>query len=231
METVDNLLDPLRALLVPVAAYLPRLAVALLVLLGGVLLAKAARFAIEKGLRAINVHVLTRRSGLDDFMGGEAGTGTDTITVLGVLVYWSVILATLIVASNSLGLVQVTALLSQLMVFLPRVFIGLVIIAFGTYFARFAGQAVTSYWERRGARDASAVGRLARSAIVAFVVVIAVDQLDIGGTILRATFLIILGGFVLALALAFGIGGRDWAAARLEEWWPSRDPLDPPPRR
>src|SRR3954469_17403588 len=137
METVDNLLDPLRALMVPVAAFLPRLAVALLVLLGGVLLAKAARFAIQKGLRAINVHVLTRRSGLDDFMGGDGDTGTDSITVLGILVYWSVILATLIVASNSLGLTQVSALLSQLMVFLPRGFIGLVIIAFGTYFARF----------------------------------------------------------------------------------------------
>src|SRR3954462_771441 len=132
METVDNLLDPLRALMVPVAAFMPRLVVALLVILGGVLLAKAARFAIQKGLRAINVHVLTRRSGLDDFM-QEGGAGTDTITVLSFLVYWSVILATLIVASNSLGLAQVTALLSQLMVFLPRVFIGLLIIAFGTY--------------------------------------------------------------------------------------------------
>jgi hypothetical protein len=230
METVDNLLDPLRALMVPVAAFMPRLVVALLVILGGVLLAKAARFAIQKGLRAINVHVLTRRSGLDDFM-QEGGAGTDTITVLSFLVYWSVILATLIVASNSLGLAQVTALLSQLMLFLPRVFVGLIIIAFGTYFARIAGQAVTGFWERRGARDAAAMGRLARTAIVAFVVVIAVDQLDIGGTILRATFLILLGGFVLALALAFGLGGREWAAARLEEWWPSHDPLDPPPRR
>lgn len=228
MQSVDTLLDPLRALMVPVAAFLPRLVVALLVVLAGVLIAKAARFGIERGLRAINLHVLTRRSGLDDFM--NEGGGADTVVVLGVLVYWGVILATLIIAFSTLDVPRVTELLSQLMLFLPRVFIGLLIIAFGTYFARIAGQAATGYFERRGARDAVAVGRLARTAIVAFVVVIAVDQLDIGGTILRATFLILLGGLVLALALAFGLGGRDWAAARLEEWWPSRDPLDPPRR-
>ncbi|HEX4509532.1 MAG TPA: hypothetical protein VH328_05615, partial [Burkholderiaceae bacterium] len=124
-----------------------------------------------------------------------------------------------------------TELLSRAMLFLPRLVIGLLILAFGTYFARIAGQAVTHWCEGRGARDAVSFGRLARSVIVAFVLVIAVDQLDLGGTILRATFLILLSGLVLALALAFGLGGREWAAARLEEWWPSHPPEDPPRTR
>jgi len=46
--------------------------------------------------------------------------------------------------------------------------------------------------------------------------------MEVGGTIIRDAFLILLGGVVLAFALAFGLGGREWAAARLEEWWPSR---------
>jgi hypothetical protein len=217
----DALLDPLRALLVPVAAFLPRLGLALVVMVAGVLLAKAARFAIEKGLRAVNLHVVTRRSGLDDFL-KEGSTGADTVSLFGVLVYWVVILAALIVAFNSLGLAHVTDLLSRLMLFVPKLVVGMLILAFGTYFARFAGQAVANFCARRGARDGEALGRLARYAIVAFVLVIAVDQLDIGGTIVRATFLILLSGLVLALALAFGLGGKDWAAARLEEWWPAR---------
>jgi hypothetical protein len=45
----------------------------------------------------------------------------------------------------------------------------------------------------------------------------------VGGDIVQRTFLIILGGLVLALALAFGIGGKDWAAAMLERWWPQRN--------
>jgi hypothetical protein len=55
---------------------------------------------------------------------------------------------------------------------------------------------------------------------VAFVALMALDQVRIGGEIVRQSFLIILAGVVLALALAFGLGGRDWAARRLERWWP-----------
>ena len=51
-----------------------------------------------------------------------------------------------------------------------------------------------------------------------------------GGSIVRQSFLIILGGVVFAIALAFGLGGKDWAADRIESWWPrTRKPLDPPP--
>jgi len=55
-----------------------------------------------------------------------------------------------------------------------------------------------------------------------FVIMIALSQVEIGGDIVQRTFLILLGGLVLALALAFGLGGRDWAAALLERWWPRR---------
>jgi hypothetical protein len=61
---------------------------------------------------------------------------------------------------------------------------------------------------------------------VAFVVLIALDQMGVGGAIIRQSFLIILGGVVLALALAFGIGGQHWAAEILERWWPRREPKD-----
>ena len=64
--------------------------------------------------------------------------------------------------------------------------------------------------------------RVAQYAIVAFVVLIALDQMGVGGAIVRESFLIILAGVVFALALAFGLGGRDWAAGLLERWWPRR---------
>ena len=49
---------------------------------------------------------------------------------------------------------------------------------------------------------------------------IALEQMQIGGDIVRHSFLILLGGVVLALALAFGIGGQRWAAGLLDRWWP-----------
>ncbi len=220
MERIEVLLDPARAFLYQVGALLPRLALAAAILFIGYLLAKAARFAIEKALRAINLHIVTQRAGVDGFL-QRGGVQTDTIGLFGWLAYWVVILAALIVAFNGLGLSYVTDLLSRVMLFVPRVIVALLIVAFGAYFARFVGNAVHTYCAGIGIRDGAVLGNLARYAILVFVLMIAVDQLEVGGQLVRLTFLILLAGVVLALALAFGLGGRDWAAAWLERWWPA----------
>jgi hypothetical protein len=226
MEKFDITLEPVRAFLQQVGAFLPRLLLAMLVLLAGYLIAKAVRFALEKGLRAINFHIVTQRSGLDNFL-QKGGTRADTISLLGILVYWLVILIALIVAFNGMGLTHVTDLLTRVMLFVPKVIVSLLILAFGSYFARFVSHAVVSYCRGVGIRDAESLGKLARYAIMVFVVMIAIDQMDIGGALVRESFLILLGGLVFALALAFGLGGRRWAAAQLERWWPAskRDDL------
>ncbi len=95
------------------------------------------------------------------------------------------------------------------------------ILALGAYFADFVGQAVVTYCVSNDIYDAEALGRLAQYAILAFVIMLALEHMEIGGAIVRHSFLILLGGVVLALALAFGLGGKDWAAAHLEKWWPA----------
>lgn len=220
MDRVDVYLEPVRAFLHELGAFLPRLGVAIVVMLLGILLAKAARFAIQRGLRAVNFHILTKRSGMDSFL-KKGGTLIDTVDLFGLLAYWLVILIALVVAFNGLGLTHVTELLGRVMWFVPKVIVALLILAFGAYFARFVANAVYTYCENADIRDGESLSRLARYAIMAFVVMIALDQMEVGGTIIRDAFLIVLGGIVLAIALAFGLGGREWAAARLEEWWPT----------
>lgn len=231
MENFGIHLEPARAMLFQVGAYMPRILVAVLIVLGGWLLAKAARFAVTRGLRAINFRVLTERAGLDTFL-RQGGMQGDTTDIFGLLVYWLVILAALLVAFNGLGLSYVTALLSRVVWFIPNLFIALLILAFGAYFARFVGNTLTAYAQRRKLQDAVLLGKVAQYAIVVFVVLIALDQLQVGGNIVRQSFLIILGGFVFAVALAFGLGGKDWAADRIESWWPRTrkpDVEQPPP--
>jgi hypothetical protein len=70
--------------------------------------------------------------------------------------------------------------------------------------------------------DAEVLGRLAQYAITVFAALIALDTLNVGGDLIRETFLIVLAGVVFALALAFGLGGREWAADVLERLWPRR---------
>ncbi len=216
MEKFDIQLEPVRVILIQISAFLPRLLIAVLVVLGGWLLAKLACIAVTKALRAMNFNVLTERSGMDGFLrqGGLAG---DTTALFGRLTYWLVILAALLIAFNGLGLTYIADLLSRVVWFVPNVFVALLVLAFGSYFARFVGESVVS---KTRLADASLLGRLAQVAIMVFVVMIAVDQIKVGGDIVRQSFLVILAGVVFALALAFGLGGRDWAAERIERWWP-----------
>jgi flagellar biosynthesis protein FliQ len=219
MQDLNMLLEPARALLQEIGAFLPRLLVAVGVLIVGWLIAKATRFTAVKAMRAFNFHVLTERAGIDGFL-QQGGTEKDATDVFGAIVYWLVILAALIVAFNGLGLSQVTDLLTRVLLFLPKLLVALVLLIVGAYFGRFVGQAVTTYLRNAEIADAGLLGHAVQYAIVAFVILLAFDHLDIGGGLIQNTFLILLAGVVLALALAFGIGGRDWAAALLDRWWP-----------
>src|SRR3990167_6947371 len=100
MDRFELLLEPVTAFLRQVGEFLPRLALALGVLIAGWLIAKAVRFAIEKGLRAINFHVLAERAGMDGFL-RQGGIHADTTAIFGLLFYWLVILAALVIAFNS----------------------------------------------------------------------------------------------------------------------------------
>ena len=112
--------------------------------------------------------------------------------------------------------------LPRVLLFVPKVLVALLILAFGAYFARFVGNSVSAYFRNVHLQDADLFANIARYAILAFVVLIALDQVNIGGDIVRETFLILLAGVVFALALAFGLGGREWAAEFLERWWPHK---------
>jgi hypothetical protein len=221
MNQLDWSLEPLRGFMLRIGDWLPRLLIAILVIVIGWMVAKGVRFAVVKGLRAVNFNVLTERAGMDGFL-RDGGIQSDVTEILGLLFYWLVILASLVMAFNLLGLEYITELLGRVVWFLPKVMVALLILAFGTYFARFIGNAVTAYGRNIRLQDAEVLGRIAQYAIIAFVVLISLDQVNVGGDIVRQTFLIVLSGIVFALALAFGLGGKEWAAEMLERWWPRR---------
>ena len=219
MEAFGTQLEPLRAVLFQIGTFLPRLLLAVVILLVGWLVAKAVRLGAEKALRAFNFNVLFERSGLDSFL-RQGGARGDTTRIVGALAFWLVLLLAALVAASTMGLPQLTELLRRVVWFLPRLFIGLLILALGSYFARFVGDTVASYGRSAKLRDAVFVGKVAQYAIMVFVILVTLDQTQIGGDLIRQSFLVILTGVVFALALAFGLGGKQWAADRIESWWP-----------
>lgn len=222
MEQINPVLEPARVFLVQVGAFLPKLILAIVILISGWMLAKFLKMALTKALRAANFHVLAEKAGIDSFL-RQGGVRTDMVGILGLLIFWFALLLTLVIAFNSLGLTYITDLVSRVVLFIPNVVVAVLILAVGLYFARFIGRTVSAFSVNAGLKDAELLGRVAQYAIVVFVVLIALDQVNVVTDIIRQTFLILLGGVVLALALAFGLGGQKTAADLMERWWPRKD--------
>lgn len=219
MQSIDMLVDATREFLHQTAIFLPKLLLALVVVLLGWLIAKAVRFAVARALRAMNFNVLTERAGTDEFL-RQAGMRGDTCSLFGLVAFWIVVLASLMIAFNFLELTYITDLVQRAELFTPKLLIAMLILIFGSYCARFVGQAVQNFCTQAQIPDADMLARIARYVIMTLVVMIALSHVEIGGDIVQRTFLIILAGLMLAFALAFGLGGKDWAASLLQRWWP-----------
>ncbi len=221
MQQVDMVFDTVRGFLNEIAAFLPKLLGAVVILILGWLIAKLAAYVVVRGLKLVRFDTVTSQAGVDGFL-KQGGVKKTTIDLLGVLVYWFVILVTLLTTFNVLGLGVVAELFNRIALFVPNVIVAVLILAIGLYFARLVADTVTTYGRNVGMADTELMGRLTRYAIMIFVIIIALGQINVGEALLSTAFLILLGSIGLALALAFGLGGQKWAAGALEDFMSSR---------
>jgi hypothetical protein len=130
----------------------------------------------------------------------------------GVLV--AVMLFATIEAFRLLDLDTLAVLLTELALFLADVLLGLLILAAGLYLANLAARAVRS----SAVQGADVLAKLAYAAVVVLAGAMALRQMGVAEDIINLAFGLLLGAVAIAIALAFGIGGRDVAGRYLEKW-------------
>lgn len=216
MDKVGEVFEPVTYFLYELGRFLPKLGLAVIALLVGWLLAKMLHAMVIRALKYANFQELAHKAGIDKFL-KQGGVKKNTAQILALLIYWLVILATLLIASEIVELTVVSDLFSRITQFIPKVIVAVLILAIGFYFARILSDIIIAYGKNVGMRDAEIIGRAAQYAIMAFVIVISLGQMDIGNAILVPAFLILFGGVVFALALAFGLGGQKWAASQFDK--------------
>src|SRR6478609_7031665 len=128
---------------------------------------------------------------------------------VGGAVYWLVLVCAVMASTETLGLPVVTAWLSGVATFLPRVAVAIVIVALGTVAARITRHLVSSTATGANVSSAERLGRGTGFALLISTGLVAIEQLGIEISFLKATLLIAFGGLLVGAALAFGIGGRD----------------------
>ncbi|WP_206816199.1 mechanosensitive ion channel [Chroococcus sp. FPU101] len=157
---------------------------------------------------------------------------TDTVQVtqrtpseiIGIVVVVGVMLFATVAATNILNIPALTALVSGLLIVFGRILSGLVVFAVGLYLANLAFSLITS----SGSPQARILGQTARIAIIALVSAMALQQMGIASSIVNLAFGLLLGAIAVAIALAFGLGGREVAGNQLQEWLSSFKNNRPP---
>ncbi len=207
----STLLRSLRDTAAGVAAVLPDLVVAIVLLILGWLMARLARRAAVRTLRLMHIDRLAERSGVDDFL-VRGGVEVTTVTILAGAVYWLILAGVFVALLDALGLPTGRLLLARLSAFIPNLIVAVGILVFGSLLSRVVGGLVFSYLSNIGSAAAEPVGAVARYAVLVFVLFMAAEQLAIQTAVLVSAFQIAFAAVCLAAALAFGLGGRDWAA-------------------
>ncbi|MGV0025367.1 mechanosensitive ion channel [Phormidesmis priestleyi] len=134
--------------------------------------------------------------------------------IAGVVVLVGILLFATVPAADVLNLPALTLIITGLLAIFGRLLVGLAVFAVGLYLANLAYSLITS----SGSRQSKFLGQTARIAIIALVAAMALQQAGIAPNIVNLAFGLLLGAIAVAIALAFGLGGRDVAADQLRDW-------------
>src|SRR5215207_98965 len=207
----DSLLNVLNTFL----SYIPQLIGAIIILVIGFLVARALQALVSRLLQSIGFNQWMERGGIKQFF-DQAQTRETPASVLGKLVFWFVFIIALVMAADALGIPQVSAVLGQLIAYIPRIIAAILILILAALLANFLSSIV------RGATGSGILASVVQYAILVYAVCAAITELGIAVELTAPTFLIVLGAVALAVALAFGIGGREVARDIIEKAYERR---------
>jgi small-conductance mechanosensitive channel len=191
-------------------SFIPQLIGALVILIVGYIIAKALQALVGRVLQAVGFDSWMERGGIKQFF-DRAQTNQTPHSILGLLVFWFVFIIAITMAADALGIPQVSAVLAQLIAYIPSIIVAILILILATLLANFLAGIV------RGATGSDMLSSIARYAVIVYAAFAALTQLGIAVQLTANTFLIVLGALALAAALAFGIGGREVARDIVEK--------------
>jgi hypothetical protein len=207
--------EPLKELFSRSANFFLNFLGAIVIFVVGWLIAKIIRFIIERVLRAIRLDSIAEQLKVSEFL-AKGGIKLALSEIIGLVVYWIIILGVVISSLNLLQLTGVASFLYQILGYVPIVIGALVVLVLGIFISVFVGSIVRTATANLGVSQADLLGKIAQVTIISLTILIALNQLEIG-QILTDTVKILLATIGLAAALAFGLGCREVAGKFTEE--------------
>ncbi len=211
----DVLTQSFQNLFYGLVAFIPNLIVALVIFVIGWLVGAGIGRLVAQVVSSLRVDQALRAAGVERVV-DRAGFTLNSGAFLGFLVKWFFIIVFLVAALDVLGLTQVTAFLTGVVLgYLPQVIVAVFILLVAAVIAEAAQRVVAGAARAAGVRSANLLGAVARWAIWIFAILVALERLGVS-PLIQTLFTGIVVALALAFGLAFGLGGQAAAARYIE---------------
>jgi Conserved TM helix len=213
----DIVLDAIRDVGHRILFVTPRILAALTLILLGWIVAALVRRVTVRVLTAADLDVRCARWGLTGVI-GRTGHRPALTELLGRLVYWAILLVSLLMAVEALEMPGTQGAVGGLLAFLPHVIVAVLVVVGGWMLAQFLAQAVLIAAVNAQVAGATLLATAVRWLVLTVAAAIALTELGVAREMVLLVFGIAFGGAVLALSLAFGLGARELARQALESY-------------
>jgi hypothetical protein len=207
----DVIVSSLQNLWVAFAAFLPNLLGAIVVLIVGIVVAAGLGALVEKIFASLRFDTFLSRIGLQPHF-ERAGLPLKGSRFLGRLVYWFIVIAFLLAAASILHLDSLSGFLRDVLFYIPNVIVAVLIMFAAAVLGNFLRRTVQATVMSTRLGTAHFLGTLTYWAVFIFGFLAALSQLGVVSSIINAVITGFIAMIALAGGLAFGLGGRDYAA-------------------
>ena len=205
-----------------IEVFLPRLVAMLLIIGGGLLVALLFKYIVRAILRFSGFDRLSEESGASQAL-RNVDLPAMTELVSG-LAFWITWLGFTLIGVSVLGISELHEQLVRFFQLLPELFVALLIIFAGVLASNFASRAALIGAVNAGFRSPRLWSGSARWLVLLIAISMALEQIGLANQTVVAAFSILFGALMFALALAFGLGGRDLARQVLERHFGLQEP-------
>ncbi len=213
---IQSLQQAYQNLVHMISVFLPRFAAMLLIMLFGLLVAILVKNLFRFILRFTQLNRLSEQSGASQVLRNAA---LPTITeLLTRALFWVTWLGFTLVGISILGIPELHDQIYRLFQLLPELFVAILILFVGVLASNFLSRAALLASVNAGLKSPRLWSSSTRFVILIFAISMALEQIGLAGQTVISAFSIVFGALMFALAIAFGLGGRDLARQTLERY-------------
>lgn len=197
--------------------FVPQLLGALIVFIIGLIVAAGLGALVERLIGMLKLDKALARVGVEQYV-ERAGLRLNSGRFLGQIVYWFVVITFLLASSDLLGFFALSSFLEQVLLYIPQVVVGVLIMLVTVIVANFLRKVVKASVMSARLHAANFLGAITWYAVIIFGLATALAQLGLDVTILNTVITGVIAMFALAGGIAFGLGGKEYAAHLLERF-------------